>query len=91
MVKRLIKKRRALQLKSFPVMFLSSSISMFKFNKWSDKFPTVSAALPLSDLVVRVHNVTPVSGNVSLVRVFSFRSLSKISLDAEQVASFFFI
>ena len=91
MVKRLIKKRRALQLKSFTVMFLSSSISMFKSIKWSDKFPTVSAALPLSDLVVRVHNVTPVSGNVSLVRVFSFRSLSKISLDAEQVASFFFI
>ena len=69
-------------------MFLLSSISMFKSNKWPHRFLTVSAALPLSDLIVGVENVTSVSGKVSLIRVFSFRSLSKISLDVERVASF---
>ena len=53
---------------------------MFKSNKWPHRFLTVSAALPLSDLIVGVENVTSVSGKVSLIRVFSFRSVSKISL-----------
>ena len=61
---------------------------MFKSNKWSNRFLTVSAALLLSDLIVGVENVTSVSGKVSLIRVFSFKSLSKISLDVEWVASF---
>ena len=59
---------------------------MFKSNKWSHRFPTISAALPLSDLIVGVENVTFVSGKVSLIKVFSCRSLSKISLDVEWVA-----
>ena len=33
-------------------MFLLSNISMFKSNKWPHRFLTVSAALPLSDLIV---------------------------------------
>ena len=61
---------------------------MFKSNKWPHRFLTVSAALPLSDLIVGVENVTSVSGKVSLIRVFSFKSLSKIYLDVEWVASF---
>ena len=61
---------------------------MFKSNKWSHRFLTVSAALPLSDLIVGVENVTSVSGKVSLIRVFSFRSLSKIYQDVKRVASF---
>ena len=61
---------------------------MFKSNKWLHRFLTVSAALPLSDLIVGVENVTSVSVKVSLIRVFSFKSLSKISLDVEWVASF---
>ena len=51
-------------------------------------FLTVSAALPLSDRVVGVGNATSVSGKVSLIRVFSFKSLSETSLDVEWVASF---
>ena len=60
---------------------------MFKSNKWLHRFLTVSATLPLSDLIVGAENVTSVSGKVSLMRVFSFRSLSKISLDVERVVS----
>ena len=81
-------KWRPLRLRCLLVMFLLSSISMFKSNMWSHRFLTVSAALPLSDLTVGVENVTSVSGKVSLIRVFSFRSLSKISLDVERVSSF---
>ena len=51
-------------------MFLLSSISMFKSNKWPHRFLTVRAALPLSDLIVGVENVTSVSGKVSLIRKF---------------------
>ena len=36
------------------------------------KFLTVSAALPLSGLIVGVGYVTSVPGKVSLIRVFSF-------------------
>ena len=62
---------------------------MFNTNKWSHRFFTLSAAaLPLSDLRVGVENVTYVSSKVSLTRVFSCRSLSKIFLDAERVVSF---
>ena len=61
---------------------------MFKSTDWSHKFLTVSAAVSLSDLIVGLKNVIPVSGNVSLKRVFSFRSLSEISLDVEWVASY---
>ena len=61
---------------------------MFKSNKWPHRFLTVSAALPLSDLIVGVENVTSVSGKVFLIRVSSFKSLFKISLDVEWVASF---
>ena len=43
-------------------MFLLSSISMFKSNKWSHRFLIVSAALPLSDLIVGVESVTSASG-----------------------------
>ena len=66
-------------------MLLLSSISIFKCTKWSHRFLTISAA---SDLIAGDENVTFDSGKVSLIRVFSFRSLSKISLDAERVASF---
>ena len=38
---------------------------MFQSNKWLHGFVTVSAALPLSDLIVGVENVTSVSGKVS--------------------------
>ena len=61
---------------------------MFKSNKCSLRFLTVSAALPLSDLIVGAENVTFVSAKVFLIKVVSFRSLSKISLDVERVASF---
>ena len=61
---------------------------MFKSNKWSHRFLTVRVALPLSDLIDGVENVTFVSGKVSLIRAFSFRNLSKISLDVERVTSF---
>ena len=61
---------------------------MFMSIKWSHRFLTVSAALPLSDLIVGVKNITSISSKVSLIRVFRFRSLSKFSLDVEQVASF---
>ena len=60
---------------------------MFKSNKWSHRFLTVSAALPLSDLTAGTKNVISVPDKVSL-GVFSFRSLSKISLDVERVTSF---
>ena len=50
-------------------MFLLSSISVFKSDKWSHRFLTVSAVLPLSDLIVGVENVTSVSSKVSLRRV----------------------
>ena len=81
-------KLRPLRPKYLLAMFLLSSISVFKSDKWSHRFLTVSAALPLSDLIVGVENVTSVSGKVSLRRVFSFRSLSKISQDVERVALF---
>ena len=61
---------------------------MFEPNICSHRFLTVSAALPLSDVKVNVENVTSVSGKVSLTRVFSFRSFSKISLDVERLALF---
>ena len=61
---------------------------MFMSIKWSHRFLTVSAALPLSDLTDGVKNVTSVSSKVSLIRVFRFRSFSKFSLDVERVASF---
>lgn len=61
---------------------------MFKSTKWSYKCLTVSAAFPSYSLIVDVENVTPVSGNVSLIRLFSFRSLFKISRDIERVVSF---
>ena len=61
---------------------------MFKSNKWSHRFLTVSAALPLSHYLVDAENVPSVSGKVSLIRVFSFRSLSKIYQDVKRVASF---
>ena len=61
---------------------------MFKSNKWPHRFLTLSAALPLSGLIVGVENVTSVSGKVFLIRVSSFKSLFKISLDVEWVASF---
>ena len=61
---------------------------MFKSNKWSHRFLTVSAALPLSHYLVGVENVPSVSGKASLIRVFSFRSLSKIYQDVKRVASF---
>ena len=67
---------------------LYSSISMYKPNKRLHKFLTVSATLPLLDHTVGVENAFSVSGKVSLIRVFSFRSLSKIFLDVERVASF---
>ena len=67
--------------------FLLPRISMS--NSVSHKFLTVSVVLPLSDLIVRLENVTPISGNVSLIRAFSWRSLFKISQDAERVPSFF--
>ena len=70
-------------------MFLLSSTSMFKYKKWSHRFLTASAALPLSDILVGVENGTSVWGKVSLIRVFSFRSLSKIPLDVEEVAYLF--
>ena len=70
-------------------MFLLSSTSMFKSKKWSHRFLTAIAALPLSDILVGVENGTSVSGKVSLIRVFSFRSLSKIPLDVEEVAYLF--
>ena len=66
-------------------MFLLSSISIFKSNKWSRRFLTISATLPLSDLIVGAENVTSVSGKVYLMRVFSFKSLSKIYLDVERM------
>ena len=62
---------------------------MFKSNKWPHRFLTVSAALPLSDLIVGAENVTSVSGKVSLMRVFSFKSLSKIYLDVERMIDVF--
>ena len=46
-------------------MFLLSSTSMFKYTKWSHRFLTASVALPLSDFIVGVENVTSVSGKVS--------------------------
>ena len=61
---------------------------MFKSIKWSHKFLTVRAALPLSDLKVEVENVISVSGKVYLIRVSSYRRLPRISLDVELVASF---
>ena len=61
---------------------------MFKPNKWSHRFLTVGAALRLSDLIVGVENVASVSGKASLIRVFGFRTLDKIFLDVERVASF---
>ena len=59
------------------VMFQLSSISMFKSAKCSHNFLTVSLALPLSDLMYSVKNVTPVSGYVSLIGAFSFRSFTR--------------
>ena len=44
------------------MIFLLSSISMFEPNICSHRFLTVSAALPLSDVIVNVENVTSVSG-----------------------------
>ena len=74
---------RRLQPKCFLVTFLLPNISMFKSTKWSHKFLTVNAAISLSNLIFGAENVTHVSSNVSLIRVVSFRSLSKISLNVE--------
>ena len=81
-------KWRPLRPKCLLVIFLLSSISMCKSNKWLSRFLTVSVALRLPDLIVGLENITSVLGKVSLIRVFCFRSLSKISLDVERVASF---
>ena len=81
-------KWKLLRTKCLLVMFLFSSISTFEPNKWSHRFLTVSADLPLFHLRVGVENVTSVSSKVSWIRVLSFRSLSKISLDVERMASF---
>ena len=57
---------------------------MFKSNNCLHRFLTVSVTLPLSDVIVGVGViVTSVSSKVSLIRVFSFRNLSKVSLDVE--------
>ena len=61
---------------------------MFKSARWLHKLLTVSAASPLSDLIISVKNVRFFSDNVSLIRVFSLRSLCKTFQDVERVASF---
>ena len=43
---------------------------------WAHRFLTVSAILPLSDLIVGAENVTSVSGKLSLIRV----SVSEVCL-----------
>ena len=48
---------------------------MCKSTKCSHKFLTVITALPLSNFIAGVENVTPVSG-VFLLRAFSLRNLS---------------
>ena len=60
---------------------------MFKSTKWSHRFLTVSDALPLID--GSDENVTSLLRKVSLIKVFIFRSLSKISLDLGQVVGGF--
>ena len=61
---------------------------MFKSTKWSHGVLTVTAAIPLADLIISVKNATSVSGKVSLIKPFSYRGLSKTSLDAERLALF---
>ena len=61
---------------------------MFRSTKWSHGVLTVSAAIPLADLIISVKNVTSVSGKVSLIKPFSYGSLSKTSLDVERLALF---
>ena len=58
-------KWRPLRPKCLLVMFLLSSTSMFKSKKWSHRFLTASAALPLSHILVGVENGTSVWGKVS--------------------------
>ena len=60
---------------------------MFKSAKWSHRFLTVSDALPLSD--GSDENVTSLLRKVSVIKVFIFRSLSKIPLDLGQVVGGF--
>ena len=61
-------------------MFILSSISMFKSNRWKHIFLTYSASLPLSGHIVGVEDATPVSDNVSLIKFLGLRSLSKLYL-----------
>ena len=81
-------KWRLLRPECLLVMFLLSRIFILKSNNWSHRFLTVSAALPLSDLLFGVENVTSVSGKVSLIRVSRFRILSKISVGVQRMTSF---
>ena len=60
---------------------------MFKSTNWSRRFLTIRDALPLID--GSDENVTSLLRKVSLIKVFIFRSLSKISLDRGQVVGGF--
>ena len=69
-------------------MFLLPSISILTSTRLYHRFFTVTVALSLFNLILGVENVTSALGNVSLIRVFSLRNLSKTSLYVERVTSF---
>ena len=80
-------KWRPLWLECLPVMFLLSTISILKFIRWLVNCPTISAALPLSDLSVGAEIVISALCNFAWMKDFNWSNLFKISLDVNLRAS----
>ena len=70
------------------VMFLLSITSILSCKKWFINCLNVKFALTLSDRIVWVEKMVWNWGHFSLMKVFSFSNLSKISIEAQDSALF---
>ena len=70
------------------VMLLLSTTSILSCKRWFVNCLTVKFALALSDSIVGVEKMVWHWGQFSLMKVFSFSSLSRISLEVQASASF---
>ena len=70
------------------VMFLLSTTSILSCKRWFVNCLTVTFALALSDRIVGVENMVWHWEHFSLMKVFSFSSLFKISLEVQDSALF---
>ena len=71
------------------VMFLLSTTSILSCKRWFVNCLTVKFALALSDRIAGVEKMVWHWGHFSLMKVFSFSNLSKISLEVQDSALFF--